>query len=192
MAEHNSISTLLPQLLRLYNNSLEGFEKVNQAITSNRESVTVNLQNEDGTNTRVTIPSFGYLKNSIDRLDSTVNTIANVGGGDSTIRLSDGTFRKLVLAKLPSEAQNLESLNTINQFNVKSNWFFDELINPLLYISFDLTGQVPVDTERAIVKRYILNTDSNSKRIFFDNNFKGISDINYSEFLQKIVERNIS
>jgi len=152
MAENNSISTLLPELLRLFNNSLESFEKVNQAITSSNESVTINIQNEDGTNSRVTIPSFGFLKNSVDRLQSNINTITNLNGSDSSIRLSDGTFRKLVLAKVPTEAPDLNSLNSIESFNVKSNWFFEELINPLLYVSFNLTDQVPIDTERAIVQ----------------------------------------
>jgi hypothetical protein len=192
MAENNSISTLLPELLRLFNNSLESFEKVNQAITSNRDSVTVNIQNEDGTNSRVTIPSFGFLKNSVDRLQSNINAITNVGGGSSSVRLADGTFRKLVLQKLPTEAPDLTSINSVNQFNIKPNWFFEELINPLLYISFDLTGQVPIDTERAIIQRYILDTNTQAKIQFFENTYSGKADIDYFTFLQQIVERNIS
>jgi len=192
MAENNSISTLLPELLRLFNNSLESFEKVNQAITSSNESVTINIQNNDGTNSRVTIPSFGFLKNSVDRLQSNINTITNVNGSNSSIRLSDGTFRKLVLAKLPTEANSLTSINSIENFNIKPNWFFEELINPLLYISFDLTGQVPIDTERAIIQRFILNTNTQAKVNYFTNNFEGRADINYDTFLQQIVERNIS
>tara|TARA_Y100000389_G_scaffold142024_1_gene139967 strand:+ start:2177 stop:6070 length:3894 start_codon:yes stop_codon:yes gene_type:complete len=192
MAENNSISTLLPELLRLFNNSLESFEKVNQAITSSNESVTINIQNDNGTNSRVTIPSFGFLKNSIDRLDNNLNTITNVNGSNSSIRLSDGTFRKLVLAQLPVEAKDLSSINTIERFNIKPNWFFEELINPLLYVSFDLTGQVPIDTERAIIRRYILNTNTQSKINYFNSNYEGRSDINYTTFLQQIVERNIS
>jgi len=192
MAENNSISTLLPELLRLFNNSLESFEKVNQAITSSNESVTINIQNNDGTNSRVTIPSFGFLKNSVDRLQSNIDTITNVNGSNSSIRLSDGTFRKLVLAKLPTEANSLTSINSIENFNIKPNWFFEELINPLLYISFDLTGQVPIDTERAIIQRFILNTNTQAKVNYFTNNFEGRADINYDTFLQQIVERNIS
>lgn len=192
MAENNSISTLLPELLRLFNNSLESFEKINQAITSTRESVTINVQNADGTNSRVTIPSFGFLKNSVDRLETNVNTITNIGGGSSSIRLSDGTFRKLVLAKLPTEAPDLTSINSVNEFRIKPNWFFEELINPLLYISFDLTNQVPINTEKAIIQRYILDLNAQAKIQFFENNFNGKSDINYFSFLQKIVERNIS
>ena len=192
MAESNSISTLLPELLRLFNNSLESFEKVNQAITSNRDSVTINVQNADGTNSRVTIPSFGFLKNSVDRLQTNVDTITNINGGSSSIRLADGTFRKLVLAKLPTEAPDLTSINSINEFRIKPNWFFEELINPLLYISFDLTDQVPIDTEKAIIQRYILDTNTQAKIQFFENSFNGKSDINYFTFLQQIVERNIS
>lgn len=192
MSENNSISTLLPELLRLFNNSLESFEKVNQAITSSNESVTINVQNADGTNSRVTIPSFGFLKNSVDRLETNINTITNVGGGGSSIRLADGTFRKLVLAKLPTEAPDLTSINSVNEFRIKPNWFFEELINPLLYISFDLTNQVPINTERAIIQRYILDLNSQAKIQFFENNFNGKSDIDYFTFLQQIVERNIS
>ncbi len=191
MAENNSISTILPEFLRLFNNSVESFEKVNQAITSSRDSVTVNLQNEDGTISRVTIPSFGFLKNSVDRLDSNIQTITNLSGGDSSIRLADGTFRKLVLAKLPVEAQDVSSLNSVTTFNAKSNWFFDGLINPLLYVTFDLTGQVPIDTERAIVSRFILNTNTQSKINYFDNNFKGKSDITYDDFLLDVANNNI-
>lgn len=192
MAENNSISTLLPELLRLFNNSLESFEKVNQAITSSNESVTINIQNNDGTNSRVTIPSFGFLKNSVDRLQSNINTITNLNGSNSSIRLSDGTFRKLVLAKVPTEAPDLNSINSVESFNIKPNWFFEELINPLLYVSFDLTGQVPIDTERAIIQRYILNTNTQTKINFFNNTYEGRADIDYDNFLQEIVERNIS
>ena len=191
MAEQNSISTILPEFLRLFNNSVESFEKVNQAITSSRESVTVNLQNEDGTISRVTIPSFGFLKNSVDRLDKNIQTITNISGGDSSIRLSDGTFRKLVLAKLPVEAQDVTSLNSVTSFDFKSNWFFEGLINPLLYVTFNLTGQVPIDTERTIVSRFILNTNTQSKINYFNNNFLGKSDIDYTSFLEALANNNI-
>jgi len=192
MAENNSIQTLLPELLRLFNNSLESFEKVNQAITSSRDSVTVNIQNNDGTNSRITIPSFGFLKNSVDRLNSNINTITNFNGSDSSIRLADGTFRKLVLAKLPTEAKDLTNINSVNQFDIKPNWFFEELINPLLYVSFNITGQAPIDTERAIIQRYILDTNSQTKVNYFQDQYNGNSEIDYNTFLQQIVERNIS
>jgi hypothetical protein len=192
MAEQNSISTLLPELLRMFNNSVESFEKVNQAITSSRDSVTVDIQNGDGTISKVTIPSFGYLKNSVDRLDKNIQTITNVTGGDSSIRLADGTFRKLVLASLPAEAKDLTAINSVNTFNIKPNWFFEELINPLLYVSFNIAGQAPITTERAIVRRYILDLSTRSALNYFSSTFKGRSDISYDDFQRYIVEKNVS
>ena len=192
MAEQNSIQTFLPEYLRMFNNSLESFEKVNQAITSSRDSVTVDIQNDDGTLSRLTIPSFGYLKNSINRLDRNLETITNVTSGDSSIRLADGTFRKLVLAKLPVEAPDLTSLNSINTFDTKSNWFFEGLINPLLIVTFNLSGQVPIDTERAIVRRYILDANTQSKKNYFKNNFQSRSDLNYDDFIQQLINTNMS
>lgn len=192
MAEQNSISTLLPELLRMFNNSVESFQKVNQAITSNRESVTVDVQNTDGTISKVTIPSFGYLKNSIDRLEKNIETITNVTGGDSSVRLADGTFRKLVLANLPSEAKDLTSINSVNTFGIKPNWFFEELINPLLYVSFNITGQAPITTESAIVRRYILDLSTQSALNYFNSTYKGKSDISYDDFQRYIVEKNVN
>ena len=165
---------------------------MNQAITSSRDSVTVNIQNQNGTNSRVTISSFGYLKNSVDRLQTNINTITNLNGADSSIRLPDGTFRKLVLAKLPTEAADLTAMTSVNEFSVKPNWFFEELINPLLYVSFDITGQAPIDTERTVIQRYILDTNTQSKINFFGSNYNGAADIDYNTFLQQIVEKNIS
>jgi len=66
------------------------------------------------------------------------------------------------------------------------------LINPLLYVSFDITGQAPIDTERAIIQRYILDTNSQSKINFFESQYNGNSAIDYDTFLQEIVEKNIS
>ena len=192
MAEQNSISTLLPELLRLFNNSLTSFQSVNEAITSDSESVTIDIQNEDGTITKLTIPSFGFLKNSINRLDNNIETITNLTGSGSSIRLPDGTFRKLVLAKLPTEANDLNDLNSVESFNFKSNWFFEELINPLIYVNFNLTGQVPIDIERTEVKRYILDLNTQSKINFFENELQGRSDIDYNSFLEELVRRNIT
>ena len=192
MAEQNSISTLLPELLRLFNNSMESFEKINKAITSNEESVTIDIQESDGTINKVTIPSFGFLKNSLDRVNQNFETVSNISGAGSSVRLSDGTFRKLLMSKLPTEAKDLIDINSVNNFNIKSNWFFENLINPLLYVTFNITGQAPINTERAIVKRYILKTDTQSKINFFDNELRGRSDISYDEFLLQVVQKNIS
>lgn len=192
MTVENSLSGLLARLMTFAGNSIESFGKVNEAITTDSESVVVNIENPDGTTDTFTIPSFGYLKNSIERLNNNINAIANVDGGGSSVRLSDGTYRRLVTMRLPSEAPTVKRINSVNTFSVKSNYFFENLINPLLYVSVDLTGQISAGTDRVMVKRFLLDTDTTSKRNTFDVMFKNNSNIDYNAFLQTLVDNGIS
>ena len=43
----NSISTLMPELLKLFNNSMEGFDKVTEAVTSSKETIAIDLLDND-------------------------------------------------------------------------------------------------------------------------------------------------
>lgn len=191
MTSKNSLSSLLSKLMMFSNNSIESFSKVNEAITSDSETVTINIENEDGQISTFTIPSFGYLKNSIERLNNNINSIANINGGGSSIRLSDGTYRKLVTMRLPSEAPTIKKINSINTFNIKSNYFFENMSNPLLYVTIDLTNQINADTEKIIVKRFLLDTNTTTKENLFNVTFKNNSNIDYNDFLITLLNNNI-
>lgn len=57
----NSLSTLMSQFIRLNRNALEIFQRLNEAITSNRESVTVQLFDDNDVLKSIQVPSFGHL-----------------------------------------------------------------------------------------------------------------------------------
>lgn len=190
----NSFSTFLDQSVVMTNNSMEVLDKMNNAVTSNEDSVTLTITDPENPDNKTTynIPSFGYLKNSIDRLEATLATMSNLGGNSgSRIRLSDGSYRKIIASKVPSEAPTITKVNNITNFEFKSNWFFEDLLNPMLYVTWDFTGQIPEDTERVMIQRYILDCDSIKKKKAFDKLFKGNSNIGYKDFLYALVENNI-
>ena len=71
MSANNSISKLLEQFIELYNNSLATFEKTNEAITTDKETVTIDLYDPaTGTTSTRSVPSFGYLMSEVKRLSS--------------------------------------------------------------------------------------------------------------------------
>lgn len=191
MEVRNSLSKLLNDLLMQSGNSVRSFASVNEAITSDAESVTLNIENADGTVDHYTIPSFGYLKNAITRLENTINAISNIGGGGSTVRLSDGTYRRLMTVRLPSEAADIQRMPTLNTFSVKSNYFFENMLNPMLYVTVPLDGQIDNNTERVMVKRFLLDTDTTAKSEIFDTTLKNRSNIDYDEFLQILIDNDI-
>lgn len=188
----NSLATLLEQALILEKNQLETVAKINDATVSNADSININITNpSDGSTQVVNIPSFGYLKNAIERIDNNINSMANISSAGSTIRLSDGTYRSIISSKIPSEAPTVTKVNNVTNFNFRSNWFFEEMLNPCLYITMDLTNQISPSTERVMIQRYILDCDTDAKKEAFNTYLNGKSNIDYKQFLQFILKYKI-
>ena len=183
---------MLPQLLNLFNNTLESFDKLSEAITTNSETVTLELTDSTGTVRRVTIPSFAYLKSEIERLNNNVNNISSLGTSQTSMVLPDGSIKKIMLSEIKAEASDITNLQNIENFNIKSNYFLESFINPYMYVSYDVTGQVSIDTERVKVQRYILSLDTQNKINWFINTYKGKSDIVYNTFLRSLIDNNVS
>lgn len=187
----NSLSTLLSQFIRLNRNALEIFERINEAVTSDKETVNVDLFDDDSNLKRIQIPSFGFLKSEISRLDTNFGNLAGVGSSDTSVRLSDGSYRKVITSKLNTAAKDITDVQTPITFKYKNNWFFEDFLNPLLYITIDVTGQLSSDTEKFLSKKYILQLDTERKKKFFKENINGRSDIDFIEFNQSLIEQDI-
>lgn len=190
----NSLSTYLEQAMVMTGNSLETVDKISDAISSSEDSVKLVLTdpNDPKNTVEYIIPSFGYLKSEIDRLSASLNTMTNItDGAGSRVRLSDGTYRKIIASKVPSEAPTITKVDSITNFNFKSNWFFEDMLNPSLYVTWDLSSQISPETERVMIQRYILKCNTQNKIDVFNNNLKGRNDIDYKEFLTILLNNRI-
>ena len=95
MSANNSISQLLEQFIELYNNSLSTFEKTNEAITTDKETVAIDLYDpKKGSVKTVQIPSFGFLKREIERLNGNLDALAGTTSTTSNVKLKDGSFSR--------------------------------------------------------------------------------------------------
>ena len=191
----NSLSTFLEQAMVLTGNNLEAVNKISDAVSSSEDSVKLILTDpNDQTKTiEYIIPSFGYLKSEIDRLSASLNTMTNItDGAGSRVRLSDGTYRKIIASKVPSEAPTITSVDNITNFSFKSNWFFEDMLNPALYVTWDMSSQISPETERVMIQRYILRCDTQSKVDVFNNKLKGRNNIDYKEFLNILLNNRIN
>lgn len=190
----NSLSTYLEQAMVMTNNSLETIDKISNAVSSSEDSVKLILTdpNDPKKTVEYVIPSFGYLKSEIDRLSASLNTMTNItDGAGSRIRLSDGTYRKIIASKVPSEAPTITHVDHITNFNFKSNWFFEDMLNPALYITWDMSNQISPETERVMIQRYILKCDTQVKIDAFNKDLKGRNDIDYKGFLTFLLNNRI-
>lgn len=187
-----SLTTLLNDLLRLQNNGYQIITKLSDVVSSNADVVEVNIVDNNGVVQTVLVPSFGSLKNQIVKLENDIKNLSGVGDTDASIRLSDGSFRKILVSNLQKEAADVKNLAVPTEFGTKENWFFESFLNPLLYVKFDLTNQVKFNTENVEMSRYILNLDTEDKVRIYKDNFANKSDINFRTFVRVLLDNNIT
>lgn len=187
----NSLTTLLNDLVRVQMNASEVVQELSKAISSNSDTVELDLMDGNNVFRKVTIPSYSGLKSQIDRLDSSLQSLSGVGDGSSTIQLPDGSFRKVISSSLKREADNITSINYPTTFNSRDNWFFESFLNPLMYVSFNFSGQVKPNTEKVEVARYLLKLETNQELDYFNNNFKNRSSIDFDQFRSDLGTQNI-
>ena len=192
MSANNSISQLLEQFLELNTNSLETFNRINEAITTDKETVALDLFDTNNQTMRtVQIPAFGYLKREIDRLNKNVQQISGVEGSSANVRLKDGSFRKIHTTRLKGPSKPITSLAAPTQFNTKLNEFFEDFLNPLLTVRLDVSGQIPVETERVYIERFIIDNDDPNSIDEFEESYRGQSEVDYDTFSNELINNNI-
>ena len=188
----NSISSLLAQFLRLQKNSLEIINKLSNATTSKEDIVSVEFIDDNNNASTISIPSWGYIINEIKRLDSNIKRLSGIEDGDANVRNADGTVSRIYQAKPLLDPTAPANLQVPANFKFRSNHFFESFLNPLLFVSFNLDGQVDPDTKRVFVKRIIANTPTDAQKNWFDTNLKGRNDITDSDFMNALVGQGIT
>ena len=189
-----TLTTLLGDLLALQNNGYEIISKLSEVVSSKSDTVEINVldPNNRGAFKTVRVPSFGSLKEQISILNKNFESLSGIGETNSNVQLSDGSFRKILVSSLKREAADIQRMQTLTNFKSRENWFFESFLNPLMYVSFDLTDQIKSNTEEVEVSRYILNLDSFEKNQVFNEKLKGKSDVIYEDFVNILLDNGIS
>lgn len=191
MNTNNSLSTIIKQFLEINTNTLNAFERINEAVISDRETVPLDILTEDGGTKTVYVPAFGYMNRELKRLEQNMKALAGLSDGTAKVRLADGSYQKILKSSLKTPAADIGTLNRPNTFEVKSNYFFEDFLTPLLKVSFDVSGQVPTDTERVLVKRIIIDGSFDFAAQFFDDNYLGEDDVDHNQLMSAIAANNI-
>ena len=187
----NSISSLVAQFLRLQKNALEIINGLNEVATSTNQTVQIEMLDEAGLPTNVSIPAYGYLSSQIQRLDSNIQALAGLGDNFSTVRNPDGTYSQIYKSEPLRDPKPFVNLQVPSTFATRDNWFFESFLTPLLYISIDVTGQLPDDADRILIKRIIANTETDEQKAYFDANLNGRNNIGEQEFINALTDNGI-
>jgi hypothetical protein len=192
MNTNNSLSNTLKKLLEINANSLKVYERVNEAVTTEKKDIPLEILAPDGTTTTVYVPAFGYMKRELERLDTNLKALTGLGKGNTKIKLPDGSFQSIITSALKTPANDITSVIRPERFATKSNYFFEDFLNPLLTTSLNISGQVPDDTERVLIKRIIFDSTNENTVDYFKSNFKNLENLDYFTVIRDVVNNNLS
>jgi len=179
MAIQSSFHTVAEQVITFNNNLVDTLSKINQLITSNESSLTINILNQSGVVSQFSLPSFGFLKSEIDRLNNNINSMYNISNSGALISTSSSNkFQKVVVMNLNKEPNDVNTLNTITTFQSSKNWFFEGLMNPMLSIKIDLSNKVDYDVRKVLSRRYIINFEQSASGNLTANGQAGLNSFN--------------
>jgi hypothetical protein len=195
MAIQSSYASVAEQVIIFNNNVVDLLSKINTLVTTSDPSVTVNITDTSGIIRQFSLPSFGFLKSEIDRLNNNVNSIYSINEAGALIQPTNGTkFRKIITVDLNREPNDLGNLGIVTNFKTKKNWFFDSLLNPQLFIEIDLTDRVENNVRKVLCRRYIPEFAKDIAGNFtplgqsalnsFNNLFRGKNDFSLDDYLQ--------
>lgn len=183
METKNTLSDVLKRLVVDIDNMNQFVFSLQNILESSSENVTISQTKVDGTKSNLNVPSFGYLKGKIEDINTKFDTLVSANSDVIGIKSSNGDVRKFELKKTSQLVSDLEKVQTStftspSSFKVRNNWFFESFLNPLLYISLDVSTILTDDIDQFVVKRIILNSANNDDfSKYFDDNYKGKNDI---------------
>ena len=193
MSLQSSYQSIAEQIVVFNNNIVELLSKLNSLTTSPDPSVNVEVTDNAGVQRVYSLPSFSFLSSEISRLNNNINAIYGLDGSGSLVQPSNNSsFRKVVAVEINKEPVDISNLNTVSNFSASKNWFFDGLLNPQLFVTFDLEGKIDDLVDRCLVRRYIISFEKTASGTLSNNGQLALNSFNLN-FRQKtdITQENL-
>ena len=184
----NSFSELIENFITLQNNAFLVLQNISESVTSEADSVSFVLSDIDGkTELTYNIPTYSYLKKYIDRIDNTIQAMLSMNESNkAVVRNADGSFSTLYKMNLNREPSKIVSVNVPKNFNAKPNWFFEDYLNPYIYVSFDVSDYVTQTDKRIAVKRILVNCNTPIEKEHFMKTYDGKNNISFNELIKDL------
>lgn len=184
MANINSLSGLLSDLIAINENSNNILAKLSESYSTADNFVEITIFDGTPNGRIVKVPSLTAVMNKLQEIETNIKSLTSFDT-DTNLVLPDGSIRTLMLSKIANSVAPID-MKIPTSFNIKNNWFFEEMLTPNLKIDIE----IPNDSKGVLVEKYILSADS-EKLTIFQSRFSNRNDIRRSEFLQFCLTNSI-
>lgn len=168
----NSFSETVNQLVDQVNIALESLVTINESLTTQEDTVTLSAEvidpiTGDASIVNYSIPSYNKILNEHNSMKNTIDVFVN---GTGKILLNDGTYREVYTSPVATSPLQITNIAAPSKFDIRENWFFENMMFPQLTVSFDLKNKIDDRSDRVVVKRVIFdNVNDTETQWFLDN-----------------------
>lgn len=181
---NNTIKDYYIRLERMYINVMNMLTSLNQSLVSNSTEVTVTVTDINDVKSTLRIPSFLYLENKLEELNTNFDSLFNMpesGEAWFTKNSSDSYKFNLVRSNTALPAPTLSHYGDTQYTSIKDNNILKDLVSPFTYIRYNIENLADV-TDSIVMKKYVFYN-----KALFDY-LKQSDDINtYADLEDKLI-----
>lgn len=183
MGQRSSFVSLAEEIVSMNKNAVEITTKLNDIVTSQDSSVSISLTDAQGNKTDYNLPTVGFLKNEIDKVNENIKKLS---GLESSTSLIDGkSVRKVYTVDINREPYPIDRLGSVSTFKPLNNHFFESLLNPILSVELDISNKVNKNVNKIRSRRYIIKFERET-----DFSLTREGKLSYNIFRIKFLNRN--
>lgn len=194
--KNNSLKEYYIKLQSLYNNAVNMITAINQSLTTSAAEISLNIEDvSSNKQTTVRIPSFIYLENKLEQLNSNFNNLFKMPESGEAWFSNENNMYKLQLIK-SNVSPVIPEFTTNNIFAyTKQNNIFKDLVNPKTYIKLNIDN-LPNNISTVYMKKIIFHSVDLyealiNKNVSSYNDFKAAvynlqNGVDYSEYDSEI------
>ena len=154
MLTNSTIKEHYIKIQELYSNVVNILTAINQSFQSTASEITVSYLDNDDIYKNIRIPSFLYLENKIEQLDTNFTSLFKMPKSGEAWFTKANDMYKLELVK----SNNAPVTPILDQSNVfaysKNTNIFKDLVNPKTFLKIDITN-LPDNIEKMMVKKIV-------------------------------------
>jgi len=178
---NSSFISMLNTIAINMSNMVDTLNKINDVVSANGD--VVEISNVDPTTNeivKIQLPTINKLSYDFQQLAETVKKYTAFNEGDTMFLEFGNTVKKIKSIDLYKEPAPISTLNLVSTFSTQNNWFFENMMNPILKVTFDLNDKVDDNVSKILSRRYMVKFQKYS-----DGSLTSVGSQSYDDFVSK-------
>jgi len=177
----HSIDQFYEKILKTNSQNLKILQAITESLVSDKDVVTVKLEDEKGNTIDYRLPSYAYMLRRVSEINNNVELLNSINQ-----KTADGKVT------LTNEPDKITAIKFPVNFSAEENWFLKNFLSENLTVKIDLTGKVDNFSKFCYYSRLNLDISTEVDKITWADYFQGRNNLDYYTTKEFLNSRNIS